>query len=243
MYPILFKIGGLSFYTHGLVAVLGIVLGTALIYYLAKKSSLSTGFLFDNIIYTVLFGIIGARLTFYLLYSNQFAGFREVIYLWQGGLVSIGGFVVGGFILHLLLKYQNQPIKKWFDVVVLGFALGLAIGRFGEYFADEFAGVKYSGKFSINGVFPVTTLEGLWVLLILILLLILKKFKNPVDGVIFSFFLILYGGGRFVIDFMRDERNLFLNISIGQIASLIIMTIGIVLLFKNRIGVRNEAIG
>ena len=42
MYPILFEINGFNIYTHGVLAVVGIIAGSVLIYLIAKKEKMNT---------------------------------------------------------------------------------------------------------------------------------------------------------------------------------------------------------
>lgn len=244
MHPILFKIGGFTFYTHGLLAVVGIVVGAIILSHLAKKSSLNRNFLFDNVVYAVLFGIIGARLTYYFIYSSQFQSLSDILKLWQGGLVSYGGFILGGIAMWILFKIQKQPVLKWFDLAAIAFFAGLFFGRLGNLFAGEYAGFITTSRFALGGVIPVTLYEGIMDLGIFFALwLIYRRISSLSTGIIFSIGLIVYGIGRFVIDFWRDETNLLGTISLGQLASLAVVILGtsilIPILFKRR---RNEII-
>ena len=137
MYPVLFQLGSLTFYTHGVFAVLGVILGAYVSYGIAKKSNLNAELFFDNIVFTVLFGIIGARLSYFVIYHSQFESWTKIFYIWEGGLVSYGGIIFGIATFILLLRKQKESVPKWLDVGAIGFFLGLAIGRIGEIFAGE----------------------------------------------------------------------------------------------------------
>lgn len=244
MYPILFKIGGFTFYTHGLLSVAGIVVGALVLSYLAKKSSLDRTFLFDNVVYAVLFGIIGARLTYYFIYSSQFSSPIDILRLWQGGLVSYGGFILGGFTFWLLFKMQKQPVLKWSDLVTIAFFAGLFFGRLGNLFAGEYAGVITNSRLALDGVVPVTLHEGILDLgTFIVLWFFYRRLSLLYSGVVFGAGLLIYGVGRFIIDFWRDEADLFWRISLGQLTSLIVAIFGLIvllsLILKRR---RNEII-
>jgi len=231
MYPVLFKIGSLTFYSHGLLAVLGIIAGAWFLYYLAKKEKLNREYLFDNLVYSVLFGIVGARLTYFFLYPDQFVRWQEVFFLWNGGMVSYGGFIAGGIAFYLLLKSQKQDIAKWFDLSAIGFSLGLCFGRIGNLLAGEYSGVS-TDKFSIGGVVPVTFYEAILLLLIFALTLLGYRLKKKVGlskGQLFAVFMILYGLGRFIIDFWRDEKIALAGLSLGQFVSLAVLSLGLYL--------------
>lgn len=222
MHPILFQIGNLTFYTHGVVAVLGIFSGSLLAYFLARRNHLEVTYFFDNIVFTVLFGIIGARLAYFILYYDQFSKFTDLFKLWEGGLVSYGGIIFGALTFYLLSKAQKQPRAKWLDVMSIGFFLGFCLGRIGEIFAGEWAGVYSDSKILtlnyLSPVIPIPFYEAVLCLLIAVagLLVFLKIGDKLKSGLIFWGSIAAYSLVRFFIDFWRDDTYLFLNISFGQ---------------------------
>lgn len=237
MYPILFKINNVSVYSHGVFMVLGMIFGAGIIYYLAKRRRLKTDFLFDNIIITILFGIIGARLTYFFLYQEQFSNIREVLYIWQGGLVSYGGFVAGGLTLYLLLKSQGESILGWFDLFSVAFPAGLFWGRVGDILAGDNDAALILG--SAGKYIPVPLLEAILCLIIFVVLFMLHyKQRIRTAGLYFLLMLLLYSGGRFMIDFHRTENQFLLGLSIGQLFSLLLFLIA--LIFYTKIFLKNK---
>jgi len=236
MHPILFQIGSVTFYTHGVLAVIGIVLGSFVVYRLAKSNNLDTTFFFDNIVFTTLFGIIGARVAYFLIYPSSFESWTKVFYLWEGGLVSYGGFFLGIITFILLLRKQGQPVMKWLDVAAIGFFLGLLIGRIGDLFAGEFAGVPTNSRLlSIlpnNNLIAIPFFEALLCLLIVITatLLYRRNYNNLTQRNLFLGSFFFYGLGRFIIDFGRYENDIILHLSLGQIVSLSVAIIALLLI-------------
>lgn len=238
MHPILFQLGSLTFYTHGVLAVVGIIAGSILVYKLAKLLELNTDFFFDNIVYTALAGIIGARIAYFLIYSANFDSWTKIFYLWEGGLVSYGGFILGAIAFVLLLRSQKEPIMKWLDATSIGFFLGLFIGRIGDLFAGEYAGTltnsKYLSVFSGNSQIAIPFFEAILCLIIFtIAIFSYYKFYDQLNsGILFLGTFFLYGLGRFIIDFGRDEKDLFLRLSLGQFVSLGVIIITFILLLR-----------
>ncbi len=222
MYPIIFKIGQFTFYTHGLFALLGIVFGAATIYYLARARKLDTSFFIDNIIFTVFFGILGAKLVYLLLYWDQFADIKQIFEFWNTGLVSYGGFVAGGMALYFILKRQKAPILSWLDISSLGLLVGLFFGRIGEIFAGDIDSIPSSSFLAINHQMPVSLFEAIYVMIILIILLFRFLGKHRVEGETFWLLLIMYPACRFFNDFFRTDAKLILNFSLGQVFSLVL---------------------
>ncbi|MEI7792758.1 MAG: prolipoprotein diacylglyceryl transferase family protein [Candidatus Berkelbacteria bacterium] len=234
MHPILFTIGNFTFYTHGLLAVLGIILGVYTLYHLAREEKFETKFLLDDSAYSVLIGIIGARITYFLMYRSQFAHFSEIFQIWDGGMVSYGGFVLAGLAFWYFFSKKKENLARWFDILAISFAPALILGRIGNIFAGEYSGVVTTAKINFSGVVPVPLYEALLLLLLSALLFTLyfKSKKKLRAGIYFSIFLAVYGIGRFIIDIWRDESHLFLNISLGQIASLTVGIVGIINLWN-----------
>jgi len=232
MYPTLFKIGTVTVYTHGLLAVLGILVGAAILFFLARGRKLDTQYLFDNLVYSILAGIIGARLTYYFLYPDQFSSWREIFFLWQGGMVSYGGFIIGGLSLWALLKMQKEPVLKWLDITALAFIPGLILGRVGNIMAGEYSGVMAKSRFNLGGLVPIPLLE-IFLLVAIggILIIIYRFYSRKISGLIFGLLALLYPLGRFVIDFWRDESKMLWRLSAGQITGLALAILAIIFIY------------
>lgn len=108
MYPILFSIGKVHIYNHGLFMVIGATLGGLLVWRMAKIKAYNTSFLFDILVYGFIGGLIGARVLYVILYFNQFASTKEMFFVWYGGLVSYGGMLGGLLIAYLILKKKQR---------------------------------------------------------------------------------------------------------------------------------------
>lgn len=185
----------------------------------AKKRGLSNKFLFDNFVSTLLIGIIGARILFGLIYFRSFSSVLEIFYIWQGGLVSLGGFLFGGLTIIWLLRKQHEPINKWLDEISLAALLAVSVGRIGCYLSGDIPG-RLTDRFS-KGV-PVTLLESLIVFGWFVLLIIIrKKFKELGDGAIFLWAVFLYSLSRLILDGYRESQELVLGLNFGQIIALL----------------------
>lgn len=236
----LIQIGTFRVYTHGFFLMLGVICAGIVLFLLVNKFNFNKGVIFDLIIYTLLFGIIGARITYFLLYSNQFTSLFDLFKIWQGGLVSWGGFILGIGAAVIVVKMYKEKVLPWLDILLISSLLGLAIGRLGSFLSGELAGLPYSGLLSISGMHPVTLYEAIYDLIIFVVLIIVySKYKNLLNpGILALDVLILYSFGRFLIDFFRTESVFAFGLSLGQIFSAFILVISIVMFFiiimKNR---------
>lgn len=226
MYPILFSIGKINIYTHGLLIAIGILFGGYIIFYLAKKAQLSRKFLFNLLVYSLFAGIIGARIAYVMLYYYQFSNWHEMFFIWYGGLVSFGGIILGFLAAGIILKKHHQNILQWFDIGMIGLLFAWTFGRIGCLLTGDVPGVGSSVWPAIWGHIPVALFEAIWSFVlggILFYLLCFKKeFVSKLgSGILFFGGLAGYTLGRFIIDFWRQEPVFFI-LKGGQIVSLII---------------------
>lgn len=230
MYPILISIGRIHIYTHGVMIVLGIILGSLVLYLLARKKGYKTGFLFDTIIYSIFGGLIGARLAYVIFYYNQFANFKEIFFIWYGGLISYGGIIGGLMVAWLILHFKKKNISAWFDIAIIGLMVGWAIGRIGCLLAGDSLGIVSASKLAIWGRLPTQLFESIWALIVVALCYWLIKQKENwglPSGFIFWTGIAGYAIGRFAIDFFRDEQVIFWVLKAGQLFSLLVFLVAI----------------
>lgn len=234
MYPILLSVGRINVYSHGLMIAIGAAIGGYLVYVLAKRRGLNTSILFDVIVYSLLGGLVGARLLYLILYPNQFSGFIAMISIWYGGLVSFGGIVAGLFIAWAILKAKKEPVSQWFDIGIIGLFVGWIFGRIGCLLNGDSLGIMSASKIAIWGRIPTQIFESILAMLITILCLWLLRKKADLklpDGLIFLIGIGTYGLGRFIIDFYLDENNFFLFLNTSQIGSIILFLIALIITF------------
>ena len=229
MYPILFSIGNVNFYTHGLLIAIGSLVGGLVIFYIAKKEQLTTNFLFDLLIFSLFAGVIGARITYVILYYYQVRNWHDMFLIWYGGLVSFGGIIAGFLVAGLILKNKKQNILRWFDIGIIGLLLGWAFGRIGCLLSGDVLGITSVARIAIWGRVPVTLFESIWSVILAGSLFLLLRYRHKLlqnwgNGIIFYLGLGGYALGRFVIDFFREESVLYILKS-GQITSLILLII------------------
>ena len=119
-------------------------------------------------------------------------------------------------------------------------ALAQGLGRLGCFFAgccygretDAWYGITFrNSKFAPNNVklVPTQLISSAGDFLICGILLLYAK-RNPVNGRVASAYLILYGFGRFGVEFLRnDYRGNIGWMSTSQLISVVIVAIGVAL--------------
>lgn len=230
MYPILFSIGNIHFYTHGFFVALGILAAAFLIDRLAKSERLENKNFFDYLIYIILIGIVGARLTYGIIYFNQFDHWWQILEIWQGGMVSYGGFLFGFLAFCYFFRQEKEQLKEWLDLGAIGLMLGIAIGRIGCFLNGDAAGVTSTAWYAINARIPTQLFESAWALILAIFgYYFWGRTRKP--GLVFPVLIGLYGLGRLAIDAARQEPIIFWHLKSGQIIDIVIIAIAIIALF------------
>ena len=138
-----FDLFGLDIRFYGVIIAVGLLL--AVIYGLQRRKQfgLSEDDILDGVLCIVPFAIICAR-AYYCIFSwEEFAANPiRILYIWEGGIAIYGGVLgaVIGIIVYSLIR--KLKIGAVLDLVLLGFLLGQAIGRWGNFFNREAFGAE-----------------------------------------------------------------------------------------------------
>ena len=250
------SIGNFHIYCYSVLIATGIIIGLYLLMKEASKQNISKDTIIDIAFYTIIWGIVGARI-YYVIFNIKpyLSNPISILYVWEGGLAIYGAIIAGFITLVYQTKKKNIALGKLTDMIVPSLILAQAIGRWGNFFNQEAHGGIVSLEFLkkihipnfiikgmyINGNYyhPTFLYESLWCLLGFILLVIIRRLlKNRKDGTLTFIYLIWYGVGRFFIEGLRTD-SLYLGIfRISQIVSIVIIIIGVIGLIYNK---RKEA--
>lgn len=247
-----FSIGNFSVSWYSMCILLGVLFASILLVLECKKYDINLDFVTNLIFWTVIFGIIGARL-YYVVFNLDFylKDPMEILRVWNGGLAIHGGILFGLlFIIFYTKKYHVRTLKMT-DMTVVGLILAQAIGRWGNFFNQEAHGpettrqalesIKIIPKYvidgmNINGTYYVPTFyyESLSCLLGFIILLLVRKFYKYLKvGQLTGIYLVWYGFVRFLIEALRTDSLMFYNFKVAQIVSIISIIVGLILIFKD----------
>lgn len=220
MHPILFSFRGVNFYSYGLFAALAFIFGYLVFSKFARGEKLESSDLIDKLLIVFIAGVIGARITYFALYSYQFANWWEIFYVWQGGLVSFGG-IIGGLVAFFILFKKN--LWRYLDILALSFLLSLVLWRIGCFLSGSQIGLASNSWLAIYGQVPVNIIESLLGLLGFVLgYFIFNKIKRN-SGLFFFLVLIYYGIVRIIVDGYRVDLFSFYGFRWGQITGFIII--------------------
>ena len=251
MNRVAFNIFGFNVYYYSLCILLGVIVAYILITREGKKQGLQKEFISDLIFYTLIIGILGARV-YYCVFNLDYylANPSEILKIYNGGLAIHGGVIAGLIFVYLYTKKKNVSFIKILDIVAPAVIIAQSFGRWGNFFNQEAHGgiTTYQNlknmhipEFIINGMhiegkyyYPTFFFESIWCLIGFIILMIARKNKNLRKGFQIGFYFIWYGIGRFFIEAFRTDSLMFFGLKIAQIVSLIGIIIGIIIIVTNR---------
>ncbi|MDD5605917.1 MAG: prolipoprotein diacylglyceryl transferase [Patescibacteria group bacterium] len=245
--PILAQWGDLTLHWYGFLIALGIVFGLGLtLYYTNRFFHVSIDAILTAAIWMIVGGMLGARLVFVLLKWPLFTEDWTQIFAYTAGGLSIHGAVLGGLAaLAIYSRLAKISVLKLANLFMPAVVLGQAIGRFGNFFNQEAYGGPTNlpwkmfvtlemrpAEFTDVAFFHPTFLyEALGLLIILGILFWLIQ-RQPF--VLFGWYLILYSGLRFFIEFLRIDSDMWGVLTVAQWASVAIAGVGAWLLINQR---------
>ncbi|MEM4719559.1 MAG: prolipoprotein diacylglyceryl transferase [Candidatus Pacearchaeota archaeon] len=208
--PILFDIFGFSVPSYSLFVFLGIVLGV-LVYWseVKKKKNYSENNLYI-LLAALLGGAIGAKLVIIVIYWNELT-WEIILY----GKSIVGGLIGGTIGVLLAKKFLGIEKERKGNFFAPAIALGVAVGRIGCFLRGCCYGKETFLPWGIDfgdGVsrHPTQLYESLFMLGMFFYLRKRNK-KNPSPGSSFDILIISYFGFRFLIEFIRVEKIIFLG--------------------------------
>ena len=249
---------------YGMLIGLGILAGIFIAAAEAKRTKQKTEDYYDLTIYAVIFSIIGARL-YYVIFSWDMYkdDLLSIFNIRQGGLAIYGGIIAAIITVCIFAKKRKMSAPLIMDTAGLGLVAGQMIGRWGNFFNREAFGEYTDGLLAmrlpldavrssdvtelmrkhmetVDGVsyiqvHPTFLYESLWCLMVLVVMLLYRKYKK-FDGEVFLLYLFGYGVGRFWIEGLRTDQLLIpgWGFPVSQALASVLVIGSLLLIFYNR---------
>ena len=250
--PVAFQFFSLEIRWYSLAYIVGISFGWL---YCKNKLIKDQNILdiFDDYITYLIIGIIlGGRLGYALFYNLKYylENPIEILMVWNGGMSFHGGLI--GVVIASKLFSSKHKINPFIflDLVALSAPIGIFFGRIANFINSELYGRATDVPWSVQFVLidnikrhPSQLYEAFFegIILFFILIYFFKKNYLKKTGQISGLFLIFYSIFRFFSEFFRSPDPhigyLILNLTLGQLISIVFLIIGSVLFFikKNEI--------
>ena len=230
--PKSFTVFGFTIALYGVVISIGMLLGVTIALYDRRSRGLSEDPIWDLALVGIPSGIVGARI-YYVIFAWDFYKDDpvQIINLRQGGLAIYGG-VIGALIAVIIYcRIRQESFFEVWDSIALGFLIGQAVGRWGNFFNREVFGGYTDNIFAMRlpvdavrarditpalqatigagenfiQVHPTFLYESMWNLALLIILYLYRTHKK-FSGEIFCLYIAGYGAGRLWIESIRTDQ-------------------------------------
>lgn len=183
------------------------------------------------IIYAALGVLLGGRIGYALFYRPEyfFDYPLQLFAIWHGGMSSHGGFIGVALAIWIWSRKYAVPYLAVLDLVTVPAALGLALGRLGNFINQEI----YSGHDAFWDIAAMAAIAG-------ICYAMLRRRKAGVyAGTVIAVFLMLYSISRFFLETIRvQEWPYAWGLTRGQLLTIPLLVTGMVLFlyaYKQRI--------
>ncbi len=252
-----FQIGDISVTWYGILITLGILLAMVFAMTQCKKFGIIPDKLIDVTLGGVIGGIVGARLYYVAFSWDTFKDDLSSIFkTWEGGMAIYGGLIGAILVGALIVKLRKMRLLPVLDLACMGFLIGQAIGRWGNFVNVEAFGSNTSLPWGMTGeritsylsnsanvetlnklgvtvdalapVHPCFLYESLWCALGFLLLFLYSKHRK-FDGELFLMYTAWYGLGRGVIEGLRTDSLLLGSIRISQLLAFILVIAAVII--------------
>ncbi len=258
------QIGNFTIAYYGIAIAIGMLLGITAICKRAEETGQKADDYIDISIWTMIFGIIGARI-YYVIFAWDSYKDRplSVFNIREGGLAIYGGIIAGTLTMYVLSKIKKISFPKILETVAIGVPIGQILGRWGNFFNREAFGAYTDSFFAmqlpvsavrqneitkemwdhlvnLNGVdfiqvHPTFLYESLWNCGVVLMLFLMRK-KTKFDGELFALYIAGYGLGRFFIESLRTDQLLVpgTTIPVSMVVSAVSFTACVLIIVTGR---------
>jgi phosphatidylglycerol---prolipoprotein diacylglyceryl transferase len=192
-----------------------------------------------EIVFAALFGgVIGARAYYVIqnygevkhdLFKSMFSG---------SGLVWYGGAIGGAIAVAVWMRWREAFELRLLDMCATALALGYGIGRIGcQVSGDGDYGIRSSLPWAMGyphgtlptppgvRVQPTPIYETVTMCLLAYVLWHLRDRVRP--GVVFALYLVGSGLERFLVEFVRRNKEVLVGLTAPQLESLVLLAVGL----------------
>ena len=225
-----FHIGGKAIYWYGILIALGVVLALWFCMTQKEKYGISEDDLLDAVLWGVPLSVVGARVYYVIFYLDIFKkadgsfDWGSAVAIWDGGL-AIYGAVIAAFLVGLVLsRRKGFKLGAMTDLIVMGFLIGQAVGRWGNFMNREAFGAETTLPWRMElvtktgdlvDVHPTFLYESLWNVAGLLLIALVVSRVRRFDGQNTWCYFLWYGLGRFWIEGLRTDSLYLFDWTIG----------------------------
>ena len=233
----------------GPLVVLGIVVGFRRMLHYARVHGLDVDATDRLGGWVLLGGFAMAHWVAMLAYYPERVAENPWSLLWIGsGISSVGGFLGGALAFVVVARRRRLPMLATADAVAFGLLLAFTIGRVGCSLVHDHPGAVASpDAWLAVGPWPdgqwrydLALVELLGLVPICIAIHGVVDWRRAPPGRLTAVLAILYGAGRFPLDFLRAVDVRYAGLTPAQYACVGLVVAGVVLLLRSRATAIND---
>lgn len=246
------RIGPIIIYWYSVLIITGVLVAAWLAAKQAQRVGDDPEHVWNALLLCLVLGVLGGRLyhvisalPYYTAHPGEILGLRM-----EG--FGIYGAVAGGALgLWIYTRHYKLGFLRWADFAAPGLAIAQAIGRWGNYFNQELYGYPTNLPWGIyispenrlpefvqyERFHPTFLYESLWNLMAFAILFTLgrKAPKRLLEGDLFLLYGVLYGLGRFFVEFQRPDAWRIGGVPTAQwVAIAAVLFFGSVLIYRHQ---------
>lgn len=242
----LLTIGGLTVHGYGLMIGIGFIAAYLMTEFRARKYQMNTDIVFTLFISSVVFGLLGAKVLYYLTILDRVIKDPGVILDEMEGFVVYGGIIGGVLAGYVVCRIKKEKFWQYFDLIAPAIALAQGFGRIGCLLAGCCYGKETDSPLSITfhtsdfapndvALIPTQIYSSILDFLNCIVLCLIARYAKK-ERTVSGCYLIFYSTGRFILEFFRGdlERGSVGVLSTSQFISIFIFVIGAAILFTGK---------
>jgi phosphatidylglycerol:prolipoprotein diacylglycerol transferase len=229
---------GISIKTFGVMFALGFLACGALVARRLRELEEPVDWAYEIVFSALAGGVIGAR-GYYVIQNYDQVKHNLLGSIFSGsGLVWYGGALGGAIAVVAWMRWRDALELRMFDMSATALALGYAIGRIGcQVSGDGDYGIRSSLPWAMGyphgtvptpagvRVQPTPIYETVTMCLLAYLLWRLRDRLRP--GVVFALYLVGSGLERFLVEFIRRNKEVLAGLTAPQLESLVLFAIGL----------------
>ena len=235
-------IGPITIHMYGVMIAAGFLAALLMTLRRGKKRGYDEDLIWGIFFCAIIGGMLGTRILYYIVEIPEILKDPSILWDFKNGYVVYGGIIGGILASYIYCRTKKQAFMPYFDLVMPAVSFAQGFGRLGCFFAgccygretDAWYGITFhNSSFAPNGVklIPTQLISSAGDFLICALLLWFAS-KKPKTGRVAAAYLVLYGIGRFAVEFLRnDYRGSVGVLSTSQLISIGAVIGGIVLYF------------
>lgn len=234
-----FDVLGLSIKSFGVVFALAFLACGMLIARRLRELGKPVDWAYELVFAALVGGLVGARGYYVLQNYDEVKGHLLSSVFSGSGLIWYGGAIGGAIGVLAWMRWRRQLSLVMLDMTVTALALGYALGRIGcQVSGDGDYGIRSSLPWAMGyphgtvptppgvTVQPTPIYETVAMGLVALLLWRLRDRVRP--GVIVALYCLLSGLERFLVEFIRRNKEVLVGLTAAQVESVVLMIVGAV---------------